>query len=62
MAFSKCGIKVVRMCPGCGLTDYSRIIDPTKLIELSQWDGSDFFRVEPVEGFIFVTDRVLQTC
>lgn len=60
MASPECGIRVIRVCPGCALTDYSRITDPTKLIELSQWDGSDFFRVAPVEGFIFVTDRVIQ--
>jgi hypothetical protein len=59
MASPDSGIRVLRTCPGCGLTDYSRITNPSKLIDVSRWDSSDFFRVEPVEGFIFVTDRVI---
>jgi len=54
------GSRVLRVCPGCGLTDYSRILEPAKLIDESQWDGSDFFRVEPFLSRIFVIDRVVQ--
>jgi hypothetical protein len=61
MASPESGIQVIRICPGCGLTDYSRITEPARLIDVSRWDGSDFFRVAPVEGFIFVTDRVIQS-
>jgi len=61
MASPESGIRIVKVCPGCGLTDYSRITRPTKLIDERRWDGTDFFRVEPVEGFIFVTDRVIRT-
>lgn len=60
MASPESGTRVLRACPGCGLADYSRITNPTKLIDPSRWDGSDFFRVEPVIGFIFVTGRVVQ--
>lgn len=60
MASLESGAKVLRVCPGCGATDYSRVRDSTKLIDVSQWDGSDFFFVKPHEGLIFVTDRVIQ--
>ena len=60
MASVESGVRVRRVCPGCGSTDYSRVTHSTKLIDLAQWDGSDFFRLKPVEGFIFVTDRVIQ--
>ena len=53
------GIRELRKCPGCGLTDYSRATDPAKVVDKSQWDGSDFFRVEPISGWIFVTNRVV---
>jgi hypothetical protein len=54
------GLRVLRTCPGCGLADYSPIKDPTRTVDRSKWDGSDFFRIKPVEGWIFVTDRVAQ--
>jgi hypothetical protein len=55
------GYKVLRICPGCGLIDNdTTVADSTKIIDESEWDGSDFFRVEPVSGLIFVTDRVVQ--
>lgn len=54
------GLRVLRVCPGCGLTDYSRVKQPSKLIDEKQWDGSDFFRLQAISGFIFVTDRVVQ--
>src|SRR6266853_292162 len=60
IAASESGVRVRRVCLGCGLTDYSRVTKSTKLIDITQWDGSDFFRVKPVSGFIFVTDRVIQ--
>ena len=54
------GLRILRKCPGCGLTDYSAVTDPSKFVDKSKWDGSDFFRVRPVTGWIFVTDRVVQ--
>lgn len=60
IASVKSGAKILRVCPGCGAADYSRITDSTRVIDASQWDGSDFFRVKPLEGYIFVTDRVIE--
>jgi hypothetical protein len=60
LASPESGIHVLRKCPGCGLTDYSLAIDPAKVVDKSRWDGSDFFRVEPVSGWIFVTNRVVE--
>jgi hypothetical protein len=49
------------VCPACGLIENdTRIDDPTKIIDRSNWDGSDFFRVEQLSSDIFVTDRVVQ--
>ena len=59
LASSESGIRMLRKCPGCGLTDYSRATVPARVVDKSQWDGSDFFRVEPVSGWIFVTNRVV---
>jgi hypothetical protein len=60
MASPESGSKVLSVCPGCGLDRYSRITAPSMLIDQSQWDGSDFFHVQPVSASIFVTDRVVQ--
>jgi hypothetical protein len=60
IASPESGSKVLSVCPGCGIARYSKITDPTKLIDEFKWDGSDFFHVEPVSGSIFVTDRVVQ--
>ena len=55
------GYRVLKACPGCGLIEYdTKVGDPTKVVDESRWDGSDFFRIEPVSGWIFVTDRVVQ--
>ncbi|QNN23978.1 hypothetical protein HED60_17435 [Planctomycetales bacterium ZRK34] len=54
------GIKLVKHCQGCGFLTYSGCEDTEKLIDVSQWDGNDFFMVWPLPGFIFVTNRVAQ--
>lgn len=58
MAPPESGIKLVEHCQGCGFLTYSGCEDLEKLIDVSQWDGSDFFMVWPLPGFIFMTDRV----
>lgn len=60
MAPPESGIKLLEHCPDCGATVYSDWSEADKLVEPSQWDGSDFFIVWPLPGFIFVTDRVAQ--
>jgi hypothetical protein len=60
MASPESGIKLVKECRACGLLDYSGASNPGALIDASRWDGSDFFMVWPLPGFIFVTDRVAQ--
>jgi hypothetical protein len=58
MAGAESGIKLVEECSACGLLRYSACENPGKLIDTSNWDGSDFFMVWPLPKFIFVTDRV----
>jgi hypothetical protein len=60
MASAESGIKLTKECRECGLLRYSRCENPAKLIDISQWDGSDFFMVWPLPKFIFVTERVAQ--
>lgn len=60
MARAESGVKITQHCPACSLTYYSCFTDPTRLIDESQWDGSDFFMVWPLPAFIFITDRVAQ--
>jgi len=52
------GIRLDESCPACGLLHYTSFDNPALLIDEKQWDGSDFFIVWPLPGFIFVTDRV----
>lgn len=52
------GIKTVTICPGCRYTHYTPFTDPEKLIDESQWDGSDFFFVWPTPHLFFITERV----
>jgi hypothetical protein len=52
------GIKLVTVCPGCCYTHYTSFSDPEKLIDESQWDGSDFFFIWPTPHLIFITERV----
>lgn len=61
MASAESGINLTKECIPCGLLRYSCCKNPAKLIDISQWDGSDFFMVWPLPGFIFITERVAQT-
>src|SRR5262245_34343349 len=54
------GIKLTYRCEACGYTRYSGFSRPEKLIDETQWDGSDFFIVWPLPKYIFVTNRVAQ--
>jgi hypothetical protein len=58
MASAESGIKLTDQCHACGDLDYSPCTNAERLIDVSQWDGSDFFMVWPLPKFIFVTDRV----
>jgi hypothetical protein len=58
MAPPESGIKLIESCEGCGHLVYSTFKDASKLIDVSKWDGSDFFMVWPLPRFIFVTERV----
>jgi hypothetical protein len=55
------GINLVEHCQACQHFHYSSLTHPEKLIELSKWDGSDFFIVWPLPNFRFITERVRQT-
>lgn len=52
------GIKLVTRCSVCNFLLYTPLLHPEKLIDESQWDGSDFFFVWPLPRFIFVPERV----
>ena len=56
------GIKEVERCRGCGLLVYSRLENPEELIDIRNWDGSDFFIIWPLPRFRFVTERVVEAC
>ncbi len=60
IASPESGYRILSVCPGCGLTDDTKIENPTKVVDESNWDGSDFFHVVPLGSRIFVTDRVVQ--
>lgn len=58
MASAESGIELTDQCHACGDLNYSPCSNADRLIDASQWDGSDFFMVWPLPKFIFVTDRV----
>ena len=60
LASAESGIKLVERCNACGDLGYSGCNDPERLIDVSRWDGSDFFMVWPLPKYTFVTDRVAQ--
>jgi|WetSurMetagenome_2_1015567.scaffolds.fasta_scaffold288727_2 hypothetical protein len=51
------GIKLIFRCPDCDMIRYSALQYADKLIDSSQWDGSDFFFVWPMPGYIFITEK-----
>jgi|GEM_PF-3169541 len=55
------GFRVLRTCPGCGLQETTRIVDPEKVIDESEWDGTDFFQLLPGMTRLFVTGNVART-
>ncbi len=60
MARPESGVRLMEECPGCVNKSYSAIVDPTELIDGSQWSGEDFFIVWPLPAFLFVSARVAQ--
>lgn len=57
MASPQAGLRIVKYCPSCrhrvySVSEPSRIVDPTTL------DDSDFFMVWPLPRFRFVSDRL----
>lgn len=60
MASPESGIRLVERCDKCGHIRYFGCTDPSKIIDLSQWDGNDFFIVWPLPKLIFVTDRLVR--
>jgi hypothetical protein len=60
MALAESGIKTIARCDACGHTVYSSFTNAEKLIDESQWDGSDFFIVWPLPRYILVTERVVR--
>jgi hypothetical protein len=57
LARPESGIRLLSECPSCGRLRYSMWRDSTKLIDESQWDGSDLFLVWPLPVYIFATDK-----
>jgi len=39
------GIREVGRCGACGYLDYSEIEEPRELVNVKNWDGSDFFMI-----------------
>ncbi len=60
MAKPESGIRLnkAKCCEACGKIRYTGLTNPSKLMDLSQWDGSDFFIIWPLPRYNFVTDRL----
>ena len=51
------GIRLDKCCDSCGLLHYSGLEQPEKLINDSEWDGSDLFMVWPLPRYVFLSER-----
>lgn len=58
MAAEASGIKLKTSCEGCGMLRYTDLSAHERLLDESQWDGSDVFMVWPLPKFRLVTARV----
>jgi len=47
-----------KSCAACGHLRYSGLRKTQQLIDLTAWDGSDFFMVWPMPRYVFITERV----
>jgi hypothetical protein len=54
------GVRLVESCDGCGLLRYSVPRYPERIVDRSQWDGSDFFFVWPMPLYFLVRERVAE--
>jgi hypothetical protein len=59
LASPESGIREIERCAVCGYLRYSSVVNPDKLVDQKNWDGSDFFLVWPLPGFVFVTEKVV---
>lgn len=59
MAAPSAGVELIEFCPSCRSRLYT-IADPSRLIDPSSWDGSDFFMVWPLPRYRFASDRLAQ--
>ena len=54
------GVRLMKTCPGCHLTEYSAITNYEQVIDWNQWTGEDFFLIWPMMGYRLITDRVAE--
>lgn len=60
IAPSESEMKRIYECEACVYWKYTGLSNASALINLAQWDSSDFFKIFPLMGYIFVTERVKQ--
>lgn len=60
MAQASSGIHLLEYCETCKHRVYSNLSDPSRLLDETQWDGSDFFLIWPMPRYVMITDRVRQ--
>ena len=58
IAPAESGIRLIQHCSACGQNIYSAWTRGDKLVDVSQWDGKDFFIVWPLPRHILVTQKV----
>jgi hypothetical protein len=57
VASPESGVHLVDSCPACGHQTWSVPVDRTRLVDVRDWDGSDFFMLWPFPRITFVSDR-----
>jgi hypothetical protein len=57
LASPAAGVSLMHSCSTCGHRQYS-IAEPSQLIDVTAWDGSDLFFVWPLPKYLFASDRL----
>jgi len=58
MASVESGVRVLKECPHCKRRVFSGYTDPSQLVDLDAWDGSDIFTVWPLPRYLLATESV----
>jgi hypothetical protein len=60
IAHPESGVRLLKCCSGCAVREYSPLTKPSRIVDVEQWQGDDFFLVWPLLDYVFVTGRAAE--